>query len=283
MSTDPSPILSYAPPPPPPKRLLRRRHVVWIVTLFSLAVIAAYSWRHVVRLYATSQAYVWQQRCLAHQLPPDTIVYSDDPATAAKLLADPRYFRATPDGPAVYDPVPLRQMQQWRQYEGSVSHGRGPYGGLFLHARRPAGGGGAGGGGGERLVAVAVLPFGGELTAAHVVTFYGTTVRPGTLTRFWEVDGAQQEAFHLMMSGSDRLTVFAGQPDPSDPSHFTIPYTWNGTGGTIDGWLRAGGKIDLRPREGVARRHVSLDFEVWDLPAAHAATAPGASTAPVHP
>ena len=34
------------------------------------------------------------------------------------------------------------------------------------------------------------------------------------------------------------LRIFAGQPDPNDPSHFTIEYEADGKRGVIDGWLR---------------------------------------------
>lgn len=43
--------------------------------------------------------------------------------------------------------------------------------------------------------------------------------------------------------------VFAGQPDPADPTHFTIPYEVDGHAGVIDGWLKED-RIELRPREG---------------------------------
>ena len=38
------------------------------------------------------------------------------------------------------------------------------------------------------------------------------------------------------------VRVFAGRPDPTDESHFTIEFTSGGTPGVIDGYLR-----DLKP------------------------------------
>ena len=63
----------------------------------------------------------------------------------------------------------------------------------------------------------------------------------------------------------NRLSIYAGQADSADPSHFTIPYQIDGRAGTIDGWLRNEG-MELKPREG------SLVFEpnqgeAWRLPA----------------
>ena len=65
----------------------------------------------------------------------------------------------------------------------------------------------------------------------------------------------------------NRLRLFAGQPDPADPSHFTIGYDLDGRPGVIDGWLRDEG-IELRPREG---QSVYEDGGgAWRLPAAQA-------------
>jgi hypothetical protein len=58
------------------------------------------------------------------------------------------------------------------------------------------------------------------------------------------------------------LRVFAGQPDPNDPSRFTIPYKLAGRDGVIDGFLKDDG-LHLRPREG----EWTFDAgEVWKLP-----------------
>jgi hypothetical protein len=47
----------------------------------------------------------------------------------------------------------------------------------------------------------------------------------------------------------NRLRFFAGQADPADASHFTIPYQLDGRDGTIDGWLKDEGVL-LQPRSG---------------------------------
>ena len=38
----------------------------------------------------------------------------------------------------------------------------------------------------------------------------------------------------------------AGQPDPADPSHFTIGYKFAGQPGILEGWVRNGGWVDMR-------------------------------------
>lgn len=45
------------------------------------------------------------------------------------------------------------------------------------------------------------------------------------------------------------VRFYAGQPDPNDPSHFTLPYQVDGRDGMIDGWVKDNG-IELRPRDG---------------------------------
>lgn len=56
------------------------------------------------------------------------------------------------------------------------------------------------------------------------------------------------------------IRLFAGQPDPDDPTHFTIGYEYDGQPGTIDGHL-----------EDAAGRGESIRFVVRDGPVADAA------------
>jgi hypothetical protein len=76
-----------------------------------------------------------------------------------------------------------------------------------------------------------------------------------------------------------KLRIFAGQADPADGSHFTIPYQLDGNAGTIDGRVRDDG-IVLRPREGAAasakvmQEHGAGADEGWDLTAPAAARQP---------
>ena len=48
------------------------------------------------------------------------------------------------------------------------------------------------------------------------------------------------------------LRLYAGQPDPKDPTHFTFGYSLDGRPGTFDAWLRADGRIAFSPRDGPA-------------------------------
>ncbi len=51
---------------------------------------------------------------------------------------------------------------------------------------------------------------------------------------------------------AQRVRFYAGQPDPNDPSHFTIRYEVNDQPGTIDGWLHFGSVVELKVRDGPA-------------------------------
>jgi hypothetical protein len=56
----------------------------------------------------------------------------------------------------------------------------------------------------------------------------------------------------VFVPAGSRLRLFAGQPNSQDESHFTIGYELGGVPGTIDGWLRDNGYIELKTRDGPA-------------------------------
>ncbi|HZL34844.1 MAG TPA: hypothetical protein VFC78_06010 [Tepidisphaeraceae bacterium] len=101
---------------------------------------------------------------------------------------------------------------------------------MFLHERSVLGGK-------PRLVAVDGRVFGGTTVAT-----WATVFRPGSLHR------APVETGHsnpILLMTEKRVQIYAGLPDPTDPSHFTIAYTLNGNIGRIDGWLDHNDKVTL--------------------------------------
>ena len=50
-----------------------------------------------------------------------------------------------------------------------------------------------------------------------------------------------------------KVRMFAGQPDPADPAHFTIRYELDDQPHVIDGWLRDDDTVLLAWRPQVAR------------------------------
>jgi hypothetical protein len=73
---------------------------------------------------------------------------------------------------------------------------------------------------------------------------------------------------------ADQWRIFAGQPDPSNPSHLTIAYDIDGKPGVIDGWLKDGDRLMLEPRVGRLTGWNSGSEYVWDMTASSAATKP---------
>ena len=59
--------------------------------------------------------------------------------------------------------------------------------------------------------------------------------------------------------------IFAGQPDPNDPTHFTIPYDVDGKPGVIDGRLNDGERAILTPRTGHLVSWPTESDYTWDF------------------
>jgi hypothetical protein len=281
----------------------------------------------------------FEQKCAAHAPSPQTVVYEEDPAEAAKLLATPggayeRVLNTLMDLPA-YQPPVRAVVPDYVEGFGSLAApggGGGLFGGgrlwsapclLFMHERTTPGGQ-------KLLVEVWLNPWyqigsHGEQTDAGSVTVLGMTKRRRLIARAWSVPPApaQPQQVHewltlLALPDADvpelarvpaaerarpssaddgdaaattqpvpinygnRLRFYAGQPDPADPSHFTIAYQFDGKPGTIDGRVRDS-RLVLRPREGApAGDDVvhklggpgPIPEEVWDLTAPAPATRP---------
>ena len=76
----------------------------------------------------------------------------------------------------------------------------------------------------------------------------------------WTASKDRSQPGTLSYKPTERLRVFAGQPDPKDESHFTIDYELDGVAGRIDGWLRADGVVALEPRAGKRVNSVWFPF-----------------------
>jgi hypothetical protein len=62
----------------------------------------------------------------------------------------------------------------------------------------------------------------------------------------------------LTIDPAGAFRLYAGQPDPKDASHFTIDYDFDGRRGTIHGYLKPNGGIDLKPDTG------QLSGQTWN-------------------
>jgi hypothetical protein len=66
----------------------------------------------------------------------------------------------------------------------------------------------------------------------------------------------------IALDAGDRLRVYAGQPDPADPSHFTIGIRLNDLPFVIDGRLLGDDGATLVPRGGVSEPE-GHDTMIW--------------------
>jgi hypothetical protein len=192
-----------------------------------------------------------QRKCLTHVAAPDQIATSlelnsvmwDITArverdAAEKPLGAPRYLQRY--AAALQTAGVVNGPPDWSSPET-----------LFLHERRTPGGE-------SRLLVVRRGMM--DLWSFSYVCLTATVVRPGSLLKLPVVDDQKDSVPSTRFvqgigshRASDRLRLFAGQPDASDPTHFTIRYDINGERGTIDGWLRDDGMVTFTVRDGPAK------------------------------
>lgn len=249
--------LDYAPRPS-----RRKRWFVCILGLLLLGTAALGAWKWGLPYWRQWQYLRIQRRCLAHTLPPNTVVYEDESTRAATLIAQGGDYLAMPARPADsliptvqhvagYHPRFLRQLSD---ASGSPPNRTVV---LFLHERRSASGN-------RRLVRVTMAAgwefsdrlwrLGRSLDTGQCYSL--ASWAPGSTM----VAMCRYGYFEGEYTAATSLRFFAGQPDPNDPSHFTIayelrwPYEEQWHKGTLDGWLRDDDTIDLRVRSGPLRR-----------------------------
>lgn len=171
-----------------------------------------------------------QAAYLEYSAPPSRVVYVEDPLAAAKLLAaDPNYLRIGTS--ACYatkldDRVPGLHL----------TRNGGPI--LFMHGRRSRGGI-------SRLVSVGIMSLDDyeDLCVEEFVPASADVSQPYS---------SRESDLAIRRWPDQHLTFLAGQPDPTDPSHFTIGYRLDDQPGTIEGWLLDDGAVKLQVRDGPA-------------------------------
>src|SRR5262249_19014266 len=118
---------------------------------------------------------------------------------------------------------------------------------LFVHERTTPSGR-------KRLV---VLFFQLQGRNGRELFLYGSGKIPATLVPGTALEGNPSHCGSLDLRQEDRLHIFWGQSDPDHGDHFTIGYELNDQRGTIDGWLKDDGQLDLRVRDGPATRRAA--------------------------
>jgi hypothetical protein len=221
--------LEYAPRRP----FVRRRwKSLTLLALLLLAIMGTIVFRAQLRTtYSRINLLRLQRNCLTFTAPPGQIAYDETPDAAA-LLNRPGYRQVgvgARTGARLIGWQPVEFTQFWPLVRHPTAKGNGAV--LFLGERvSPKGN--------RRLVYLAGDPL-SMSSAGRLVPFEAYEVELGT----WNTNpiprnGLAQIMIEFSEIRGQPLRIYAGQPDPKDPSHFTIDYEIAGRRGTIDGYLR---------------------------------------------
>jgi hypothetical protein len=193
-----------------------------------------------------------QAQCMSHRLPADFVAYDDDRVESARLIGlpgrrfVPLWYAAdclAPDwrGPGPRPP-PLAAPAGFRcdEWERLGNHG---WGLVFMHRRLTRNGS-------ARLVVVQASP-GVANDYAKAPSLRAATYIPAAWSDAVNSPRSDDQRdthgyFSFHMSRAERLRIFAGQPDPHDPSRFTIDYELNGERGQVEGFFNKLGELKLR-------------------------------------
>ena len=226
------------------RRRRRRSRIFGAVAVVTLVALCAWQGPGVYR--RAERAY-WQRQVANYRAPPDTVVYEEDPDQWPALLGRPGYFQARiqhPFSPAVgHSPAAVTRFLAAHELSS-----RGGDGLVFAHALRSPSGN-------QRVVFVWL--------AAHGTRAGGLDVSPEAWMRMDFRTGVWDgTSLHLHWAqpwvapddAAEKLTsplyarLCAGQPDPADPSHFTVAFEMREYFDVIDGYLRDDDTVVLRPR-----------------------------------
>jgi hypothetical protein len=226
----------YASPVPWYRGRRMQRFTIRLLLVASIACAAGWAFQLILQVHYL----IGQHRAMQYAMPTNQVILACATPDAPQLLRKSGYHARVPgtfDLPnnascAMADP-PANLPLSWCASDSYV----------FLHSRRAPGGQ-------ERLVCVVVkpqLPFepgvGFDLIAlAQIPADIRLGSRPQSCSPY-----GQSGALHLPLKAPLRL--FAGQPDASYDSHFTIRAEIDGQPQLIDGWLMTDDSVrmELRP------------------------------------
>jgi hypothetical protein len=240
-------LLDYATPPS------RRRTWMRGITIALCVIIAGGVAQRVASPWvARAAALRPQARCLSHRLPADFAVYDDDPVESARLIGTPgRQFVPLdyaadcmapdwrgpgPRPPRLTAPAGFR-CDEWERV------GNYAWGVVFMHRVLTRDGA-------ARLVVVRAAPG----TASDYAKGPSLHAKPYIPAAWSDATSAPRsddqrytdDSFSFQLRRDERLRIFAGQPDPRDPSRFTIDYELNGERGQLVGFFNNLGELKLR-------------------------------------
>jgi hypothetical protein len=195
----------------------------------------------------------WQHQCATYDPPPGQIVSEESAAGSGVTLGPVEQVMTIRDsrGTSAY----RRHPDCWNELTSSWLNPRltakiaalGPV--LFLHRLRN--------GATERIVMLC------RYSSRWTDTDLSDTLKveilvPGS----WTVPPQFSVGYDVSIEGSipspicyraKEFRLYAGRADPADPSHFTIAYEIDGKPGTIDGYLKLNGDVevvDVKVRDG---------------------------------
>lgn len=189
-----------------------------------------------------------QQACMRYSLPPETVVYDEHPDRAAELLKRNDGYLAVELGGSGGSPTAGRISTDWivlRRWAMPSAPQSTTDPVLFLHERRTADGD-------HGVVCVEVDRPNRRLRVTFVHPG-GVTVNPHAVTDV-PLAPPPEEGLVMLSPGRDPfesklaevpsgaradLRFFAGRPDPADPTHFSLPYEWDGRRGEIEMWVQS--------------------------------------------
>lgn len=258
--SQPRESLQYAPVVPRRAAVRLRRwlilSVVLLVVVVSCIFVVPWEWARYQRWHQQRTEFALWAKAGAYSAPPDQIVYEEDPAVVPSLLKDADYFRLQwyPQRPVARRvPAELLGLFKAAFKVPTAPNQSKPL--LFMHelTAHEANEG-------PSVVTVSLE----SLRSGYYQGYNIAKFRFRAYTIAWTGDlGCSEDTVELLIpadtSGEDAHYRFcAGQPDPFDPSHFTIAYAANGKDGIIDGWLDRWRKLGLSVRSGPATRPTTL-------------------------
>jgi hypothetical protein len=223
--TDAPGQLDYAPKPQALRGARARRAAIIIGALI---VLAATIWV-APRAYQRWQVIRLQRACAAYTAPPTQVVHETDPAQIPALLASPLNYRGSVATGQAFLIPPVYGKLVVSQSVGTA----------FLHERTTPGGE-------RRLVTVDLY---GAMASGKDMSLLGTVLDLSARGNAPRACATLGDGRTIALQPGDQLRVFAGQPDPSDPSHFTIDSMVNDVRHTLDGWLVDETTIKIETRD----------------------------------
>lgn len=224
------PQLEYAPNEPGAGRRRALRIALWV----GVAIVAVLFFaRALPDAWRTARVLEWQRRAMADLAPPDQTVAVYEPNSQADWLRRGLHRSTVPN--LLFRPDPA--WEGLTRTCGETLFRDWPI--LFLHERRNAHG--------SRLIVVSWGPS-GDFNSDSTFSVWAAVYAPGT----WRANPSllsQMRLFDGFVSDRSRTVYHAGQPDPSDPSHFTITCESDGSPSTVDGWLEDDDTVKLELRK----------------------------------